>query len=302
VESLIRCGAFDSFGSKRRQLEIAFPEIRKSLLQNLKEQQEGQFSLFGETEDMNINYTYPDVDEYSKKEKLIFEKEVTGLYLSDHPMKDYADLAEKEGYPTIGMINSDESEFTNNSKVSVMGILSKVSKKMTKNETMMAILALQDLTGTIEVLLFSKAYEKYSHLLVEDKIVVVTGKVSIDDFERDRGGAGTGDDEVVEEKRDSKIICSEITEVKSPTIITAPPPTENLNKKLVITFTKNDVPNLDECIRILQSHSGKYEVFFNFTEKGKQARFVGNNVDLSDVMIEKLSRVIDKYKINIKCV
>ena len=119
-------------------------------------------------------------------------------------MKEYVHMVEEGGYATVSDINNDNETYKNNAPVTIMGILSKVTKKLTRNDTMMAILQLQDLTGNIEVLLFSKTYDRYSSMLEEDKIVLISGKISIksDSF---------NDESEEEETHDTaSIICSDI--------------------------------------------------------------------------------------------
>ncbi len=299
VESLVRSGAFDSFGYKRRQLEVAFGEIKKSLYSYVKEQKQGQVSLFDSAEVEEPDYVYPDVEEYSKKEKLSYEKEVTGIYLSDHPMKDYAQMISKGGYSTVADINNDTDTFVNNAPVSIIGILSKVTKKLTRNDTMMAVLQLQDLTGNIEVLLFSKTYDKFSSLLEEDKIVLVSGKISI----RSDAYGGAGDTEEEENYETASIICSDIQEITSPDMkVERPTYKKNMSneKKLVVTVTDNDSANLPRCIEILTKNVGASPVFFCFSDKGKVARFNANNVLISNSLIQELSSVLGDFKVQVK--
>ena len=204
------------------------------------------------------------------------------------------------GYPTVAQLNADTETYVNNARVRIIGILSKVTKKMTKNETMMAILQLQDITGNVEVLLFAKAYEKYSHMLEEDKVVLISGKISI---REDNFGKEASDEEgMQEETRESvKIICNEIVEINSPTDqLPQEKPKQEAPRKLLITFTKNDTPNLDRCISLLQENQGSSPVFFNFTDMGKQARFKGNDVFISEKLLSKLGELLNGSKVQVR--
>jgi len=302
VESLIRCGAFDCFGQPRKQLEVGFPEIRKILASYFKERDEGQMSLFGDVESSDDeSYTYPNVAEYSKKEKLMLEKEVAGLYLSDHPMKDYVDDFERSGAIKISEIFSDESEYQNNDKVRLFGILTKVTKKMTKNETQMAICVLQDLSSSIEVLVFAKAYEKYSSKLIEDHIVMIDGRISIkEDMSR-----GQGEDDEGGAQLTASLIMSDLYEVEEKSFLSQAPVVkekeENLDDKtLYINFHDRDGVHLNRCAEILTSNKGPSPVQFRFVDKKKQARFTLCDVKITPHLLSELRILLGNDCLEVK--
>jgi DNA polymerase-3 subunit alpha len=299
VECLIKCGAFDSFGLKRRQLEIAYPEVKKALQVVIKQEREGQMSLFGGMEEeQQDNFEYPDVEEYPKKLKLSYEKEISGVYLSDHPMKEYAEIIAERDLPTVADLNSDET-YKNNSRVSIIGIVSKFTKKMTKSETMMGIMQVQDLTGNIEVLLFSKTFDKYSHDIEEDAVVQITGKLSKPEDTAptpDDGGEEGGFAET------AKLIASEISKVDSPNEVSISAPSLTQKKQdqyLSIMITKNDMSCINKCAEIIENFPGTSKVFFTFTDMGKQARF-RTDVQISDKLISALSDVLGQGKVEAK--
>jgi len=302
VESLIRCGAFDCFGQPRKQLEAGFPEIRKIISAFLKERDEGQMSLFGEVETSDDeSYTYPNVSEYSKKEKLMLEKEVTGLYLSDHPMKDYIDDFERSGAIKISDIFSDESEYQNNDKVRLFGILTKVTKKMTKNETQMAICVLQDLSSSIEILVFAKAYEKYSSKLIEDKIVMIDGRISIkEDMSR-----GQGEDEEGGAQLTASLVMSDLYDVDEKASVSQTPviqeKKEDLKEKtLYINFRDRDGVHLNRCAEILMANKGPSQVQFRFVDKKKQARFSLCDVEITPHLLTELRTLLGADCLEVK--
>ena len=300
VESLIYSGAFDCFGQNRHQLILAYPDIKTTLQASLKEEQSGQLSLFGDAEesaDEMVEYVYPNVLEYSKKELLKLEKNVTGLYLSDHPMKEYVDLVEAYGTQTLAQLLAEDSEYKNNSKVEVMGILTKVTKKMTRNKTMMAILSLQDLTGTIDVLLFARAYERYSSLLEEDRVVIVKGRLNIEAEDSNT------DDQQSDASETAKIICSEIELVEKgqgKEEVTSDAEIEpEKHYAMLITFESENKYLLDECMQILRSSSGDSSVYFHFVEKGRKARYQ-QKVSINPTLLKELYRIMGKQNILVK--
>ena len=301
VESLIRCGAFDCFNQPRKQLETGFPEIRKLLAAYYKERDEGQMNLFGIEQSDDDAYSYPVVSEYSKKEKLMLEKEVAGIYLSDHPMKDYVDEFEKSGAVKISDIFSDESTYQNNDRIRLFGILTKVTKKMTKSETQMAICVLQDLSSSIEVLVFSKAYEKYSPKLIEDKIVIIDGKISIkEDISRTQG-----EDEEGSAQLTASIVLSDLIEVEekdtdSDIKVTVPLIDEFEGKTLYINFRDRDAANLNRCADLITSNIGSSPVIFRFVDKKKQARFSVCDVKISNHLLSDLRNILSNDCVEIR--
>lgn len=296
IENLVNCGAFDSLSKNRRQLVISFPDIKKSLVSYFKERSGGQLTLFGEIEpDEEFNYSV--VEDYPKKRKLALEKEVTGLYLTDHPMKEYAHLTDSFGGVKVGQIFSEDSLYTNNSKIRLFGILTKVTKKLTKNETMMAICVLQDLTGSVEILAFSKTYDKYSHMLEEDRVVIIDGKLSLkeDTF---------GDDESGETGQVSaSVIVSEVTPVDSPETDISDigiQKREDEVRCLLLVVRNSNSSNLDSVIECLIQNRGGNDVYFNFADKKKSARFSKCGVDMSDAVLAKLKKLLGDENVQVK--
>ncbi len=298
VENLVNCGAFDSFGTEnRRQMIIAFPEIKRSLDAYFKEKSGGQLTLFGEVEP-DEEFNYPKVEEFPKKQKLALEKEVTGLYLTDHPMREYAHMAENLDSVNAAVLSTEDSGYTNNSKVRLFGILTKVTKKLTKNETMMAICVLQDLSGSIEVLAFSKAYDKFAHMLEEDRVVVVDGKLSIreESFGDDESGEGG--------QISASVIINEVTPIDSPDsnipVLEAQHSDDPRNKCLLLTVHDRDGANLDKIIECLMNNQGQSEVYFNFVDKRKTARFSKCCVDISPAVLMRLRSLIGEDYVQIR--
>lgn len=296
VESLVYSGAFDCFGQNRHQYIVAYPDIKSNLLSVLKEEKNGQMSLFGdETIEEQTDYEYPKVQEYSKKEMLKLEKDVTGLYLSDHPMKEYANLIEAYQTQTISELLDEDGEYGNSSKVEVMGILTKVTKKMTRNKTMMAILTLQDLTGSIDVLLFARSYERYASLLEEDKVVIVKGRLDIE------SDSGTDDEQQLDASETAKIICSEIEVIDN----NKPEKTTDIEIEpekhyaMMITFESDNKRLLDECMQILRASSGESSVYFHFVDKGKKAKYQ-QKISIDDDLLRNISGIMGHHNVTVK--
>ena len=189
VENLIKCGAMDCFGAYRSQLlkvyELIMENVSSSKKQNL-EGQLGLFDLMEPEETVRQSVPLPKIPELSAREKMNMEKETTGLYLSGHPMDDYRDKVRQVGAVSVGAIldafgEAETGEFQDGQAVSVAGIVTKVKSKTTKNNSLMAYVTLEDDTGSIEMLCFSRVLGRYGGCLSENTAVFVKGKISVRD-------------------------------------------------------------------------------------------------------------------------
>lgn len=189
LESLIKCGAFDKMGYKRSQLLDAAPALIDSIAQNRRKNLEGQFDLFGGGDTpsapvLRLNNALP---EFSRQELMAMEKDMTGLYLSGHPMDEYRESAKACGAVAIGSIVSDFAReegaqtFHDEQKVVIAGVVSSAKTKTTKNNTLMAYVTIEDATASIELLVFSRALNECSPYLKEGMPVSVAGKISVRD-------------------------------------------------------------------------------------------------------------------------
>jgi DNA polymerase III subunit alpha len=207
VESLIKSGAFDSFKVHRSQMLAVYEKILDNLSSEKKRNIDGQMSLFGGLMEVAVEpeIKYPSIKEFEKKYILAMEKEMTGLYLSGHPLDEFVETLKLQTDTTtadiLGAVSTEDNDETgeiinisgmdgnedirsqspinDGTRVIIGGIITEVSKKVTKNNDMMAFAKLEDLCGTIEVIIFPKTYEKLSSLVAVDQLVFVKGRVSI---------------------------------------------------------------------------------------------------------------------------
>ncbi|MBR5739278.1 MAG: DNA polymerase III subunit alpha, partial [Lachnospiraceae bacterium] len=188
LENFIKSGAFDSFGHTRRQEMSYYPILLDEVEKTRKDSLSGQFSLFDFTELKADNAAsamdrYPDVGEYEKEQLLEFEKEVLGIYVSGHPLEAYAGLFSKNVTNSSADFQVDEetgsAEAEDGARAVIGGIITDKTVKTTKNNQMMAFLTVEDMIGTLEVLVFPKDYEKYRADLNVDARVLIAGRVSI---------------------------------------------------------------------------------------------------------------------------
>ena len=189
VEHFIKCGALDDLGTNRRQMLQMMDTVIASLEDDRKHKIEGQFGLFdtGSQFAEIAEPPIPDVPELPEREKLAMEKLTTGLYISGHPMAEYRDMAKKLRCARVDHLleadPQDPSSYRDGQKVVVLAILSSVRKKITKNDTTMAFLEAEDMYGSIEVLVFPKAYLQYANYIAEDAIVLLKARLSVRDDE-----------------------------------------------------------------------------------------------------------------------
>jgi DNA polymerase-3 subunit alpha len=192
VESLIKCGAFDFLKVNRSQLIAIYETTIDSIVNQKKRNIEGQFSLFdtelnkGNTNLEIFDEQLPKLSEYNEKTILAMEKEMVGVYLSGHPLSQYEKRLENAtttNCSEIAELNDETRESNSNlsdgSRVIIGGIIIKKQNKITKNNNMMAFITLEDLFGTVEVIVFPKTYDRYKDLLFEDNIVLIEGTLSV---------------------------------------------------------------------------------------------------------------------------
>ena len=188
IENFIKAGALDCLPGNRQQKMLVYSRVVDHINQNKKNSMAGQMSLFdlvGEEDKKAYEISMPDVGEYAKEVILAFEKDVLGIYLSGHPLEQYRGILEKNISAKTTDFQPDEetglSVVMDNQKVVVGGMVTEKTIKYTKNNKVMAFVTLEDLVGTVEVVVFPRDYEKYQSLLDEDARVLIQGRVSAED-------------------------------------------------------------------------------------------------------------------------
>lgn len=187
LESLIKCGALDSVGSNRHSMLKGYEALLSSIDAKRKSNVSGQLSLFGGSTEMSHEFSLPNVEEYSLRERLNMEKETTGIFLSGHPMNEYASLVEKIHSLTVSEIKrlSSEGSTKDDRRVRLCGIVLTKRLKTTKNNDVMAFITIEDTTGSIETLVFPRILTESGYLLNIGEAVVVDARLSL----RDEGDA-----------------------------------------------------------------------------------------------------------------
>ena len=190
VENLIYAGAFDCFKISRSKLIGAYEDVLERAQIIVKERESDQLSIFGMMgEPEKITVVYPNVQEYDQKTKLVFEKNVLGVYVSGHPLEDYKEKFKKYNFSTVKLLSKEEDEngetiYTDVSDgitVSMGGIITNAKKVSTKSGQFMSVLTVEDLYGSIECVMFPKIHEKYYNKVEQDNIVEIKGKLQLRD-------------------------------------------------------------------------------------------------------------------------
>jgi DNA polymerase-3 subunit alpha len=187
VESLIKCGAFDSLGARRSQLMAVYETIIDSVQRNRKNIIEGQVSLFdtGRLKNTYDAESLPDLKEFDSRIKLGMEKEMLGIYVSGHPLDEYENVINRsvtlnssqiaEHIEEEGMI---DSLVYDGSRVKMGGIVLRLQNKITKNNNLMCFMTLEDFYGEIEVIVFPKILDKFKQYIKLDAMVIIDGRLS----------------------------------------------------------------------------------------------------------------------------
>ena len=178
LESLAKAGAFDSLGYSRRALLTVLPDAADQYLDLKRNEAIGQDSLFGGLdEDFDAtSIAVPLIEEWDKRTLLAFEREMLGLYVSDHPLTGLEHLLSQSGDTSIGQLVTDETR-EDESVVAVAGLVTAVTRKTTKKGDVYAVVTIEDLEGAVNVMVFPRDYQQSATLLVEDSIVRVSGRV-----------------------------------------------------------------------------------------------------------------------------
>ena len=279
IENFIKAGAFDSLPGTRKQFMSAYVQIMDQIAHDKKNNMAGQLSLFdivSEDQKQEYEVKLPDVGEYSKDMILAFEKEVLGIYISGHPLEEQEDLWRKGITNTTAdfMLDAESGEAAvrDNATAVIGGIITDKKIKYTKNDKVMAFLQIEDLVGSVEVIVFPRDYERNSEKLLEDNKVFVKGRVSL------------------EEERDGKLICERITAF------------DEVPRKLWIKFPtmKAYEEQIGELMQIIASSDGNDSVIL-YVEEGKAMKKLppNRNVNADEALRGKLCEKFGKENIKI---
>ena len=280
VENLIKSGAFDSFPANRRQMMLIYGQIMDEAAQKKKTELAGQMSLFdfaAEEDKEAFKVKIPVVAEYNKGDLLAFEKEELGFYISGHPLEEYEEQWKRGiSHVTTDFLPPEEGELPkvhDGERATVGGMITTKTMKATKTNKMMAFITIEDLVGTVEVIVFPRDYEKIGKMLNVDDKVFVSGRIS------------------AEEDRASKMILESIRPFSEP------------KKELWIQFTdveefKRREPEL--LSTIMDSEGSDSVIIYVKKEKMKKVLPASRNIKITDELLGRLYQMFGEK--NVKAV
>ena len=249
IESLIKAGAFDSLAPSRRALLLVHEQAVDAVIGVKRKEAEGQFDLFagfgGVADDagaLSFTVEVPAVPDWDKKQRLAFEREMLGLYVSDHPLSGLEHVLAAAADCSIVTLMADESR-ADGSMVTVCGLISSLQRKMSKNGNPWAAVTLEDIDGSVEIMFFGETYLAYSTALAEDAVVTVRGRV----------------------RRRDETMQLQAVEVWLPDIATSDA------KPVTITLpvSRCTPPIVERLREILGTHPGVTEVHLRLTQPGR---------------------------------
>jgi DNA polymerase III, alpha subunit len=274
IENLIKAGACDSLDGTRKQMAMVYASIVDRVQHDKKSTMAGQMSLFDLVSDedrQSFELKYPNVGEYDAEEALAYEKEVLGIYLSGHPLEKYAAALKKNiTANAIDFVLEEESgavKIKDNAHVVIGGMIATKTIKFTKYNQAMAFITIEDLTGTVEVIIFPRDYERYQRYLQDDAKIFVIGHATVED------------------EQNGKIICEKII------------PFDELPKQLWLRFdTMEDYKkNESRLLETIRESDGGDEVIIYIADT-KQMKKLGRNysVNANNELMEQLLEFLDK--------
>lgn len=293
LESLIKCGALDDLGSNRRQMLTAAGTVLDGLDASKKRNLEGQIGFF-DTPGLAITENepvMPKAEEFPVTDLLAMEKEITGMYLSGHPMAAYAAIADAVHCARIGDIvqyHEETDRYCDGSRVTLLGILTSVKLKATKSNSTMAFVQIEDMYGGIEMLVFPKILTEYAHLIKEGAVVQVQGRVS------------------AREEEEAKIICERVLPLPANGKAAAGgqenvPQQKNTRPGLYIQVPDTQSWEYERAKLLISIFEGKTPVYLFFKDTRKLMLAPANLwVDVNDVLIQELKHQLGEDNIVLK--
>ncbi len=292
LESLIVSGAFDCFGKFRSQLMAVYPIAVDRAIKDHKTNQSGQISMFGSMTDDNSSINalaWPDMKEFNKESLLKYEKDVVGIYLSGHPLNDYLDLYDGFNLTSDMMQPSEEMEEEGEEEpaekvyeqvqdgmpVTCGGIIVEKKRKLSKDGKEFAFLKIEDLYGTFEVSLFGNVFPKYKHIVEEDALVTIKGRISMRN-----GSPSVNAQEIIPWKKRGESGEVEKTE------------------KLYLRFDTKNIDVFNKIKSTLNAYPGDAEVIIKCTSLDKAFAY-NQKIDINNYLLNELYGIIGQGNVKI---
>lgn len=279
IENFIKAGALDGLEGNRRQKMMIYGSLLDALNQEKKTTMAGQMTLFDiapEEDKAEYEIKLPDVEEYDKEVLLGFEKEVLGIYISGHPLEEYMERLKKNtNAVTTDFVLDEETgtlKVSDGTKVRIGGMITDKVIKYTKNNKAMAFITLEDLVGTVEIIIFPKDYERYAKYLENDAKVFVEGRVT------------------AEEDRNGKLICEKIISF------------DEVKRELWLQFSsKSDFEEKEGALygKMMDADGSEHVVIYLAAEKQMKRLPENRNVAITKELLEDLENFLGKNNVKV---
>ena len=279
IENFIKAGALDGLEGNRRQKMMIYGSLLDALNQEKKTTMAGQMTLFDiapEEDKAEYEIKLPNVEEYDKEVLLGFEKEVLGIYISGHPLEEYMERLKKNtNAVTTDFVLDEETgtlKVSDGAKVRIGGMITDKVIKYTKNNKAMAFITLEDLVGTVEIIIFPKDYERYAKYLENDAKVFVEGRVT------------------AEEDRNGKLICEKIISF------------DEVKRELWLQFpSKSDFEEKEGALygKMMDADGSEHVVIYLAAEKQMKRLPENRNVAITKELLEELGNFLGKDNVKV---
>ena len=295
VESLIKCGALDGLGASRKSMLFSVQNVLDALEHERRRNIEGQVGFFDSNEiSGDSEPLLPDIPEYSDLEKLALEKEVTGMYLSGHPMRQYFEIYQSNKVARIDEIfasaEGESEKYKDDERVKLLVLISSVKKKITKSNASMAFVTVEDIYGVIETLVFPSTLEKTGAFIQEGAVVLINGRISFT------------------EEKEPKLICEDILpQSQAINSLSAKASAECIssNKKgpqgLYLRVSSSKDRLYEKAMKYLAVFDGRTSVYIYFQDNKKTMKAPSRyNVQLNDVLLDALETLLGKENVVVR--
>lgn len=336
MESFIKCGCLDALGFNRRQMLEHYQIIMDQFEREQKNKIAGQLDLFSDNQETTqIYYQMPDMEDYTLMERLGMEKEITGLYLSGHPLEGKKEILKKiHAKPVAEILEKRDEYLASRQEVTVVigGAVSAISEKNTRNGVM-AFAGVEDMTGSIDVIVFSNQYQRYRHLFTEGSLIIVQGRVSFKEEEQPRivceraealeradeflrtasparagvyaGGRSTAVADSAYAYPDAGYTGTFSDGGASPSSAYAAddtyPQQEQVRKTLYIKVPSQQSEAFKKSINAAEIFQGPTPLYIKFADSGKVKRASRNFwVDADSLVIEELKAILGEHNVYLK--
>ncbi len=279
IENFIKAGALDGLEGNRRQKMMIYGSLLDALNQEKKTTMAGQMTLFDiapEEDKAEYEIKLPNVEEYDKEVLLGFEKEVLGIYISGHPLEEYMERLKKNtNAVTTDFVLDEETgtlKVSDGAKVRIGGMITDKVIKYTKSNKAMAFITLEDLVGTVEIIIFPKDYERYAKYLENDAKVFVEGRVT------------------AEEDRNGKLICEKIISF------------DEVKRELWLQFpSKSDFEEKEGALygKMMDVDGSEHVVIYLAAEKQMKRLPENRNVAITKELLEELGNFLGKDNVKV---